>query len=238
MGEACMFKLIKIERDKNQIAGYGIKAVISMAIIFVLVAGMALMSNAQDEPMFYNFTDFMSLANIFIRITFVVFSGILISRLVIEEYKGKTMQLLFTYPLQRKKIIQAKLMIVFGFCFISIVISTLVIEGATVLLNPQLHFFETSATMTDLFATVPSILIASAMTAGLSLISLFFGMRKKSTAATITSSIIIGTLSNAMVSNGSSSVSMFQFIVIPAILCLLGLAVAYLSYRRIDRIDV
>lgn len=233
-----MFKLIKIERDKNQIAGYGIKAVISMAIIFVLVAGMALMSNAQDEPMFYNFADFMSLANIFIRITFVVFSGILISRLVIEEYKSKTMQLLFTYPLQRKKIIQAKLMIVLGFCFASIFISTLLIEGVTVLLNPQLHFFEAPATMTDLFATVPSILIASAMTAGLSLISLIFGMRKKSTSATITSSVIIGTLSNAMVSNGSSSVSMFQFIVIPAILCLFGLAVAYLSYRRIDRIDI
>lgn len=233
-----MFKLIKMEWDKNQIAGYGIKAVISMAIILVLSAGMALMSNAQDEPMFYNFADFMSLANIFIRITFVVFSGILISRMVIEEYKSKTMQLLFTYPLQRKRIIQAKLMIVFSFCFTSIVISTLLIEGVTILLNPKLHFFEDPATMTDLFATVPSILIASVMTAGLSLISLFFGMRKKSTATTITSSVIIGTLSNAMVSNGSSSVSMFQFIGIPAVLCLLGLAVAYLSYRRIDRIDV
>ncbi|OAB32453.1 bacitracin ABC transporter permease [Paenibacillus macquariensis subsp. defensor] len=233
-----MFRLMKIEWKRNNIAGYGIKAVICMVIIFGMVAGMALMSNAQDEPMFFDFIAFMSLANIFIRITFVVFSGIIISRLVIDEYKSKTIQLLFTYPLQRKKVMQAKLIIVLGFCFTSVVISTLIIEILTVLLNPTVHFFETPASMGDLLATIPAILIASAMTAGLSLTSLSFGMRKKSTATTITSSVIIGTLLNATVSDGSSSVSMFQFIGVPIVFCLFGLAVAYLSYRKIDRMDV
>lgn len=154
-----MFKLIKIEWEKNNMAGYAIRAMVCLVVIFGLVAGMALISIAQDEPMFTNFTDFMSLANIFIRITFVVFSGILISRLVIEEYKSKTMQLLFTYPLQRKQIMQAKLAIVFGFCFVSVVVSTIIVEGLIVLLNPQLHFFEVSVSMADLFATIPSILL-------------------------------------------------------------------------------
>ncbi|AJS58250.1 ABC transporter permease [Paenibacillus sp. IHBB 10380] len=233
-----MFKLIKIEWNKNNLAGYGIKALICMVFIFGMVGGMALMSNAQNEPMFLDFTAFMSLANIFIRITFVVFSAIIISRLVIDEYKNKTIQLLFTYPIQRKKVIQAKLMIVLGFCFFSVVISTLIIEVLTILLNPSVHFFETPASMGELLVTIPSILIASAMTAGLSLIPLSFGMRKKSTATTITSSVIIGTLLNATVSDGSSSVTMFQFIVVPTVFCLFGLAVAYLSYRKIDRIDV
>ncbi|MGN7760732.1 ABC transporter permease [Paenibacillus sp. 22594] len=233
-----MFRLMRIEWKRNHLAGYGIRAVICMVIIFGMVAGMALMSNAQDEPMFLDFTAFMSLANIFVRITFVVFSGIIISRLVIDEYKNKTIQLLFSYPLQRKKVIQAKLMIVLGFCFFSVVISTFIIEVLTVLLNPTVHFFETAATKEDVLATIPSILVASAMTAGLSLIPLSFGMRKKSTATTITSSVILGILLNSMVSDGSSSVSMFQFIGVPIVFCLLGLAVAYLSYRKIDRTDV
>jgi ABC-type transport system involved in multi-copper enzyme maturation permease subunit len=149
------------------------------------------------------------------------------------------MQLLFTYPLQRKKVIQAKLMIVVIFCFIWVVMSTLIIEGLTIALNPTVHFFETPVTMGALLDTMPSVILASAMTAGLSLIPLFFGMRKKSTSTTITSSVIIGTLLNAMVSDGSgSSVSMFQWIGVPIVFCVFGLAVAYLSYRKIDRIDV
>ncbi|MNW59097.1 ABC-2 family transporter protein [compost metagenome] len=233
-----MLSLMKIEWQRNDLAGYIIKAVICMVIIFGMVAGMALMSNAQGEPMFADFTAFMSLANIFIRITFVVFSGIIISRLVIDEYKNKTIQLLFSYPLPRKKLIQAKLLLVLGFCFSSVVISTVFIESVTVMLNQNVHFFETPASWEELLAAVPAVLIASAMTAGLSLIPLFFGMRKKSTASTITSSVIIGTLLNATVSDGSSSVSMFQLIGVPIVFCVLGLAVAYLSYRNIDRKDV
>ncbi|AIQ53425.1 ABC transporter permease [Paenibacillus sp. FSL R7-0331] len=233
-----MFRLMKIEWKRNNLAGYGIRAVICMIIIFGMVAGMALMSNVQEEPMFMDFTAFMSLANIFVRITFVVFSGILISRLVIDEYKNKTIQLLFTYPLPRKKMMQAKLMIVFGFCFFGVVISTFFIEVLTVLLNPTVHFFETAASKEDVAATLPSLLIASVMTAGLSLIPLSFGMHKKSTATTITSSVILGILLNSMVSDGSRSVSMFQFIGVPVVFCLLGLAIAYLSYRTIDRKDV
>lgn len=234
-----MFKLMRLEWEKNNLAGYCARAVICMIIIFGMVAGMALLANGQNEPMFSNFTEFMSLANIFVRITFVVFSSIIISRLVIDEYRSKTIQLLFTYPLQRKKVIQAKLMIVLSFCFSCVVISTLIIEGLTVVLNPTLHLFETPVSMGEMLATIPSILIASAMTAGLSLIPLYFGMRKKSTATTITSAVIIGTLLNAMVSDGSgSSVSMFQFIGVPVIFGLFGLVVAYLSYRKIDRIDL
>ncbi|WP_042201266.1 ABC transporter permease [Paenibacillus camerounensis] len=233
-----MFRLMKIEWKRNNLAGYGIRAVICMIIIFGMVAGMALLSNVQEEPMFMDFTAFMSLANIFVRITFVVFSGILISRLVIDEYKEKTIQLLFTYPLPRKKMMQAKLMIVFGFCFFGVVISTFIIEVLTVLLNPNMHFFETAASKEDVAATLPSLLIASLMTAGLSLIPLSFGMHKKSTATTITSSVILGILLNSMVSDGSRSVSMFQFIGVPVVFCLLGLAIAYLSYRMIDRKDV
>lgn len=169
-----MFNLLKLEWKKNNLAGYGIKAGICMILIYVMVAGMALMANAQNEPMFLDFTAFMSLANIFIRITFVVFSGIIISRLVIEEYKSKTIQLLFTYPIRRKKVIQAKLMIILGFCFFSVVVSTLIIELLTVLLNPSVHFFETSVSIGELWSNIPSILITSAMTAGLSLIPLYY----------------------------------------------------------------
>ncbi|MEH6943480.1 ABC transporter permease, partial [Bacillus sp. JJ722] len=99
-------------------------------------------------------------------------------------------------------------------------------------------FFETPVSISDIIATVPNTFISAFMMAGISLVPLYFGMRKKSTATTITSSILIGVLINATVSDGGSQVSLFQFIGVPIVLCLLGLAIGYLSYHKIDKIDL
>ena len=46
-------------------------------------------------------------------------------------------------------------------------------------------------------------------------------MRKKSTPTTITSAVIIGMLINSNVGPGNGQVSMYDFIFIPIVLCLL-----------------
>lgn len=92
--------------------------------------------------------------------------------------------------------------------------------------------------MGEIIATVPTTIISAFMISGISLIPLFFGMRKKSTPTTITSAVIIGMLINGNVGPGNGQVSMFDFIAIPIVLCLLGIFISYLSYRKIDKIDV
>ena len=76
---------------------------------------MAWGSKVEDDLMFSSYMEYMSLANILIRITFIIFASVILSRLVIDEYKNKTIQLLFMYPLQRKMLMSAKLTIVFVF---------------------------------------------------------------------------------------------------------------------------
>ena len=61
---------------------------------------MALGMKAEENMLFSDFTQNMVAANIFIRITFIIFSSVILSRLVIDEYKNKTMQLSFMYPPQ------------------------------------------------------------------------------------------------------------------------------------------
>ena len=131
-----------------------------------------------DEKMFLDYTDFMSLTNILIRIVFIIFASVILSRLVIEEYKNKTVQLLFTYPLKRKKIIFAKLSLVFGFCFFSIIIATFMMNIAVYFSNPMVNLFEAPVEIQEMVATIPSTFIIAFMMAGVSLIPLYFGMRK------------------------------------------------------------
>lgn len=233
-----MFKLMKLEWKKHFLSSYFKGLAICIVGIFVAVGLMAVGAKGESEQMFPNYAGFMSLTNILIRITFIIFSSVILSRLVIDEYKNKTIQFVFTYPIQRKKLLQAKLAIVFCFCFFSIVFTTIVISMLTFFLNPIIGFFETPVSMSEILATVPTTFIHAFMMAGVSLIPLYFGMRKKSTATTITSAILIGFLINSAISNEGSSTSLFEFIGVPIAFCLLGLIIGYFSYYKIDEIDV
>ena len=233
-----MLKLMKLEWKKQQLSRCFKGVAICIVSIFAAVGLMVWGSKVDSDLMFSNYAGYMSLTNIVIRITFIIYSAVLLSRLVIDEYKNKTIQLLFTYPLQRKKLMQAKLIIVFLFCFFSMIISTYIISMLVFILNPMIGFFEVPVSFSDIIATVPSTLINSFMIAGVSLIPLYFGMRKKSTPATITSAILIGSLLNSSITNGSGQFSLFDYIGVSIALSVLGLAIAYFSFYKIEKIDV
>ena len=91
---------------------------------------------------------------------------------------------------------QAKLSIVFLFCFISIVIATFVINLLILFVSPHLYLFEKPVEMSEVISAMPSTLLTAFMMGGVSLIPLFFGMRKKSTSATITWAVIIASRIN------------------------------------------
>ncbi|PFL36201.1 ABC transporter permease [Bacillus cereus] len=233
-----MLRLMKLEWKKHQLSSYFKSVAICIIAIFAVVSLMALGMKAEGDVLFSDFKQNMDLANIFIRITFIIFSSVILSRLVIDEYKNKTIQLSFMYPLQRKMLMSAKLTIVFYFCFVSTIIATFIISLLVYFVSPMIGLIETPATIGEIIAIVPATIISAFMISGISLIPLFFGMRKKSTPTTITSAVIIGMLISGNVGAGNDQVSMFDFIAIPIVLCLLGIFISYLSFHKIDKIDV
>ncbi|MGH1288714.1 ABC transporter permease [Bacillus toyonensis] len=233
-----MLRLIKLEWKKHQLSSHFKGVAICIIAIFAVVSLMALGVKEEGDLLLSDFTQQMAAANIFIRITFIIFSSVILSRLVIEEYRNKTIQLLFMYPLQRKMLMRAKLTIVFCFCFVSTIIATFIISLLVFFVSPMMGLIDTPATIGEIIATVPTAIISAFMISGISLIPLFFGMRKKSTPTTITSAVIIGMTISGNYGPGNGQVSMFDFIAIPIALCLLGIFISYLSYRKIDKIDV
>ncbi|WP_242238185.1 ABC transporter permease [Bacillus cereus group sp. BfR-BA-01316] len=233
-----MPRLMKLEWKKHQLSSYFKGVAICIIAIFAAVSLMASGMKGEGDVAITDFTKYMILANLVIRITFIIFSSVILSRLVIDEYKNKTMQLLFMYPLQRKVVMGAKLAIVFSFCFVSTIIATFIISLLIFCMNPMMGLLETPVTMGEIIATVPATFINAFMISGISLIPLFFGMRKKSAPTTITSAVIIAMIINGNFGTGNGQVSIFDFIAIPIALCLLGIFISYLSYRKIDKIDV
>lgn len=233
-----MINIMKLEWEKNRLTKYIKTTVISTIAIFTVTAFMAVVSQSQAEIMFTDFYSYMSFVNILIRVVFVILAAVMLSRLVIDEYKNKTIQVLFTYPINRQAVMLSKLYLIVGFCFLSILISTLVISWGTFFLNPVLHLFPKVMTLHDILTSLPSVLIFSAMTACLSLIPLYFGMKKSSSSVTITWGLAIGLLVNATVSDGSTSVNLGQMLVVPIVLAGLGLLIAYLTFKNINAKDI
>lgn len=170
-----MFKLMKLEWKKHQLSSYFKSVAICIIAIFTVVNLMALGAKDEVDGLFSDFTQQMVLINTVIRITFIIFSSVILSRLIIDEYKNKTIQLLFMYPLQRKMLMRAKLTIVFCFCFVSTIIATFSISLLVYFVSPMMGLIETPATIGEIIAIVPTTFISAFMISGISLIPLFLG---------------------------------------------------------------
>lgn len=245
-----MLKLIRMEMKKQKLAWFYRGAVIATILCAGFMLLIAYTEGGGDPafgsvadiaytergggPAFASFADALSIAGLLCRAVFIVFASVLLSRFIIEEYKNKTISLLFTYPVERKKLIMAKMLLALALTFGAMLISTLIICISILALNSHFQFIPGKPEAGVLLHTGIQLLIQTLSAACLSLIPLFFGMRKKSVPTTIVSSIIIVVL----VSNNTQGLSLSTNITIPLILGVIGLLIAYLSFRNVDKTDV
>lgn len=233
-----MLNLMKLEWRKHYMSRYFKSFFFCVISIYGFVALISLGSKHDIDGAMESFQEFMSLINIIANITFIIFGSVILSRLIIFEFRTKTMQVLFTYPIQRKKLLFAKVTLAYLFTAGSLFAGIWLMQIITYFLQPALGLFEGTVSMQDLVATLPETTTNALTMGAIALIPLFFGMRKKSTATTITSAVIIGFLINATVSDGGATFSLADVVLIPILLALLGIGIAYLSFRRIDVKDV
>ncbi|WP_374964205.1 ABC transporter permease [Lysinibacillus sp. RS5] len=229
-----MLKLIQLEIKKFRLFDYW-PGVLIANVGFIAFLSMIFFIEKNDGNIpFENFDMVMSIGNSIIRATFLIFSSIIMVKLVIDEYKNKSIDIMFTYPISRKKIMWAKLIIIVFFTFITIMLSTLFIGALIYLLDTMYNIIPGGISVEDIYRNLMASFLGALASAGLSLIPLFFGMRKKSAPATIVSSIILVTLSNSTGNN----FTLFSFIAIPISLGLIGILIGYLTVRNIEYVDI
>jgi ABC-type transport system involved in multi-copper enzyme maturation permease subunit len=229
-----VLKLMKLEMKKVNMWGYVKGAVIANLVIIALLALMIFASRSEGDIEFNSFTFTFSMVDTMVKATFIIFASVLLARFIIEEYKSNTITVLFMYPINRKKLIAAKLLIVVLFTFISIVLSNIFIDFVLCIIN-NLYNFIPDKLSTDLILTsFMTISLNAVASTGMALIPLYFGMRKKSVPATIVSAILM--VSVVCSNNGGYSLS--SIIAIPISLSIIGVFVAYLSIRNIEHVDV
>lgn len=229
-----MLKLIKLEMKKIKMSGYIKGAFFSAIGILIMLFVFMFIDKIEGLKELTDYNEAFLVIDVMVRVTFVIFASVLISRLIINEYKDNTISILFTYPINRKKLIMSKLLIVLIFTFLAIIISNIFIGSILVIIDSAYNIIPGNLTMDIINKNFLRIVMSALSSSGMSFIPLYFGMRKKSASATIVSSILIATVINS----NNIGFSLSSIIAIPISLAILGVLVAYLSIRNIEKVDI
>ncbi|GAA0136788.1 ABC transporter permease [Paenibacillus sp. YSY-4.3] len=228
-----MIKLMKLELKKHSLGWYFSSAFIaSLCIIAILI--LVNYVEAPHEVPLRDLDEALVVVGAVARVTCVILGGVLVAKLIVEEYKNKTIFILFSYPISRKKLIGAKLLFIMILTFITVFVTNLFSAGLLVLLNSYLHFIPGNVDTEFLLKQVLSIFTFSVATAGTSLIPLYFGMRKQSVPATIVSAIFIV----ALIGSHNPGFSIASIVYVPLALAVVGVAIAGWTIRNVERTDV
>lgn len=231
-----MFKLIRLEIKKfklwGTIKGVAISCLCLLGIMFAGVLSSTHEKEFQTMPMLFEMLRIISEA------TFLIYSSVILSKIVIGEYKNKTIMNMFMYPIDRKKLIIAKLIIVWIFTFVTIVLANLIIGGVLIVINNNFcKLWMDKFTISSLLNIAEKDIAITFCSSFISFIPLLLGMRKKSVPACIVSSVIVVMF---VCSTGSSGFKIpYNFIILKNLVFgIIGILILWISIMKIEKYDL
>lgn len=207
-----MMKLIKMELKRNNTRTYVVSGAILCIVLLGLIYFIAFAAQLEDssarEIVFRRYTNIFRLTGMISLVFFSTMSAIMYSQLIIGEYTGKQAALLFSYPVSRSKILLAKLLLVFLFTSISMLICTTIpyiIFSITELLSPiVVQDVMTMELVTDALKTSGISVLALG---GIGIMSLRIGFIRKSVPTTLISAILLSAVYGNIAINANSILS-------------------------------
>lgn len=233
-----MIKLIKLEWKKNNIKKYIISVVIIAAVLCLFMFALAYLGIANDPDGTLDAAPgngtISSPVELFTSMTFLVFTSVMLSSFIVSAYKNKTMNLMFSYPIKRQKILVSQMLAVWVFSFTALVLTKLLIYGC-ILAGSQFmdSSFPIDFNMTGISFYV-QLIVKSVVIVTMSFIALFIGLAMKSSKAVIISSFLLILLTQANVGD----LTMANNAVFPVILTVISLGFAFLSVHQVEKKDL
>ena len=234
-----MWKLIKLEYRKNNIKKYLWGAVAAAVLLGIFMFALAFLGIANDPdtgvPDAAPGNEVISASvELFTSMVFLVFTSVMLSTFIVSAYKNKTMNLMFSYPIKRQKIIASQMAAVWIFNFTALVLTKLLLYS-TILIG---SWFRASSFILDYhmgsLGFYIQLLLKSAVIVSMSFIALFTGLAMKSSKAVIVTSFLLIFLTQANVGD----FTLADNAVFPVILTLISLLFAFLSVCGAEKKDL
>lgn len=214
-----MMRFMKLEIQKHTINTY----IQASVIITILMIGLIYLfayvpqfdPNDPDLFIFEGYNNVIKLYGVVNMTVFCVFACVMYSRFIIEAYKGKQLILLFSYPINHRKILITKIITVSLFIFTSMIINNIIVFTiffTTESISPiVIESFSNTLILNAVKTTV--IMIVAAVS--LSVTATGIGFYSKSVPTTILTGIILSSLfCNVAFNSLDSETSLLIFTVI------------------------
>ncbi|MGY2610109.1 ABC transporter permease [Bacillus pretiosus] len=229
-----MLHLMKLELKKFKLGWYVRGAIIANIAILALMIFTSIVAQVEGDPEIRDPQMMLLTASTLVRATFIIFGSVLIARLIIGEYKNKTILLMFSYPINRKKMMISKLVITATLTFITVILSNILVVGVFFGIDSYFSILPNSFTIDQLKQEGINLVPLAIATAGISLIPLYFGMRKRSVPTTIVSSLIVVSIAI----NNTPMFSTATFLPLQLVLAAIGVAIVYYGIKNIEKEDI
>ncbi|MEY8326245.1 ABC transporter permease [Lachnospiraceae bacterium 54-11] len=227
-----MLKLIRMEWKTNRIGKYIRNAVILTAslLAFSMLVGAEL---DRDVPPVYGKSMLIAGVDLFSHMGYIIFTGVMLAVFITGAYENRTINLLFSYPIKRRKILAAKLLAVWIFNYAALVLSKLAIYAGLFLTSPY-----TGISVGDIRLGEASfylnILISSAVMVSISFVALLIGTWMHSSKSVIVASVILTFFTQGNIGEFTLIGSIPFYIV----LMLLSIAAVVLLLADVEKRDV
>lgn len=225
-----MLKLIRLEWKKNRIGRYTQNAVILAFLLALFLFALAYLGIADDPDTGLPDTapghdGISSPIELFTSMSFLVFTGVMLSSFIVSAYKKGTMALMFSYPIRRQKLLAAQMLAVWIFNFLALTLTKLFLYGC-ILAGSRIL---TSSFPLDFHMGSPDfyiqLIFKSVTTVTMGFIALFAGMKMKSSRATVVASFLLILLTQANIGD----LTLAGNALVPALLTAVSLVFALLS---------
>ncbi|OPJ64621.1 hypothetical protein [Clostridium oryzae] len=230
-----MNELIRLELKRNKLTPY----YIALTIIGIVMTGflymIATITKTENVVEFMDYKNILKLHTGIAFLVFSVFSVVMYSKFIIEDYSRKKALLMFSYPISRSKVFIVKIVLVAGFITFGFLLSTLI---------PNVLFFVTESIFPILGGNITMALASSQIInivtfiltlSSIGFISLRIGFINKSVSTTIVTAIILSTILGNVVMGLGVNIYVFAGSVVVFVI---GLAFAYSTNKQINRMEV
>ena len=210
-----MAHLIKLELKKFGIARNVIFmiAAILFSILFITISLWD--STTDPEQTKDTFESTYLVIGLLMSFIFLVYSSVLTARLVIREYNQRTITIMFSYPLNRAKLIASKLTIIMIYTAISMAIGYVCCSGYIVFVDRFFDMLEETFQPSMLQTWIPMAITTVIVCTVLSLWPFIIGMIRKSVPTTIVTSLIVIVFRQVIISkNATYQESILQILLV------------------------
>ncbi|MCI8773965.1 MAG: ABC transporter permease subunit [Lachnospiraceae bacterium] len=189
-----VIKLIKLEWKKyNNGNGLITAALIMTAILALFIVGTAGELHSAETVEIYGKSMIDAAVDIFTHISYIIFTGVMLAIFLVGAYEKRTINLMFSYPIKRRKIMLSKVLAVWIFNYIALVISKLLLYAVLLTTKSFTHLSAADIPMGSLTFWL-NLFLSSAAMVSIAFIALPIGLKFRSSKAAIVAAVIIACL--------------------------------------------